>query len=464
MNHYGKHFVAIIGGSVAGSEAALLLAEKGYRVVVFDQNLLPYGKIEDGLPKWHVGLRNKEEMAIDNKLGHENVRFVPGFTLGKDAKIDELINNWGFSAVIIAIGAWHDRKIAIEGIEKYYNKGVVKQNDLVYWFNHKHEVNYAGPRYKIVNNTAVIGGGLASLDMVKICMIEIVQEALQKHKGVDLDIFTLEKRGVAKVLAEHKTTLAKLNIQPCTLFYRREAEDMPLYSRKDKSPEVAAHARRVAKKLLDNWLAKYMFNFVPRSVPKAVIEEDGSLKGIVFQRIDIRDGNLVEIEGDTFDFKTDLVISSIGSLPEETPSLPISGNMLKTYGVEGFKVEGFKNVFAIGNVVTGRGNIIESRKHGRQTTDRIIDQYLEPLIDADPLAEEYEDQFRKIENDIAKKINNIATSLKDEKILNNESVNRILGKTKELQSLAGYDGNYSAWVEQHRPERLEDIINSTTRS
>ncbi|HHL52322.1 MAG TPA: hypothetical protein ENJ39_03020, partial [Flammeovirgaceae bacterium] len=59
MNHYGKHFVAVIGGSVSGSEAAWLLAEKGYRVVVFDQKMLPYGKIEDGLPKWHIGLRDK---------------------------------------------------------------------------------------------------------------------------------------------------------------------------------------------------------------------------------------------------------------------------------------------------------------------------------------------------------------------------------------------------------------------
>src|SRR5210317_329997 len=128
MSHFGKHFVAIIGGSVAGSEAAFLLAEKGYRVVVFDQKALPYGKIEDGLPNWHVGLRDKEEAAIDKRLNHENVRYVPGFTLGKDAKLEDLLNEWGFSVVIIAIGAWHDRVIEVEGIDKYYNNGIVKQN------------------------------------------------------------------------------------------------------------------------------------------------------------------------------------------------------------------------------------------------------------------------------------------------------------------------------------------------
>ena len=64
MQHTGHHFVAIFGGAVAGSEAAYQMAKRGIRVVVFDQNTLPYGKIEDGLPKWHEKLRDKEEAKI----------------------------------------------------------------------------------------------------------------------------------------------------------------------------------------------------------------------------------------------------------------------------------------------------------------------------------------------------------------------------------------------------------------
>jgi len=41
MRHSGKHFIAIIGGFVAGSEPAFILVEKGFKVVVFDQNDLP---------------------------------------------------------------------------------------------------------------------------------------------------------------------------------------------------------------------------------------------------------------------------------------------------------------------------------------------------------------------------------------------------------------------------------------
>ena len=43
--------VLIIGGAVSGSTAAKKLTENGIRCIIVDQNRLPYGKIEDGLPR-----------------------------------------------------------------------------------------------------------------------------------------------------------------------------------------------------------------------------------------------------------------------------------------------------------------------------------------------------------------------------------------------------------------------------
>ena len=111
-----KHYIAIIGGSISGSEAALILAEKGYRVVVFEMNDLPYGKIEDGLPKWHINLRNKQELNIDNKLDHPNIRFVPNVKIGDTISFDDLVNHWGFTVVILANGAWQDRELPVKEI------------------------------------------------------------------------------------------------------------------------------------------------------------------------------------------------------------------------------------------------------------------------------------------------------------------------------------------------------------
>ena len=63
-----RHVVAIIGGAVAGSEAAALCAERGILAIVLEQNPRPFGKIEDGLPRWHQKLREKEYAQIGENL------------------------------------------------------------------------------------------------------------------------------------------------------------------------------------------------------------------------------------------------------------------------------------------------------------------------------------------------------------------------------------------------------------
>ena len=86
---------------------------------------------------------------------------------------------------------------------------------------------------------------------------------------------------------------------------------MPLYPRKKDTPEGIEQARKVSKKLLDNYVAKYLFRFQPRSVPKGLLEEEGKLTGMKFQRLTIEDGKLQEIPGEVYDFYSDFLISSI---------------------------------------------------------------------------------------------------------------------------------------------------------
>ena len=171
-----KHYIAVIGGSISGSEAASILAQNGFRVVVFEMNKLPYGKIEDGLPNWHINLRNRQINEIDNKLDHPNIRFVPNIKIGKDIAFLDIVKHWGFSAIILANGAWKDRELPVDNIEKYKDTQLIYQNAFIDWFNHKHEYNYTGKKYVIKNNTVVIGGGLSSLDVIKAVMIELVKE------------------------------------------------------------------------------------------------------------------------------------------------------------------------------------------------------------------------------------------------------------------------------------------------
>lgn len=453
MGHSGKHFIAIIGGSVAGSEAAHILAEKGFRVVVFDQKNLPYGKIEDGLPKWHVGLRDKEEKKIDERLGHPNIQFVPGVRLGRDLTLDQLANEWGFSAVIIAIGAWLDRALPLDGIEALRNHGLIYQNDLLYWYNHRHEEDYKGPKYNLADGTCVIGGGLASIDVVKMVMIEIAQRALKDKKNVEVDLFTFEKKGVAKVLEENNTSLDDLNIKGCTLFYRKRVQDMPLYPRKGDLPVDFEKAQRVTEKLLLNYQSKYLFNFEEKCVPKGFEQKNGHLSRMTFERVQHKD---YQGKPEIFEFDTELVISSIGSLPEALPSIPYKGDYLRTYGEFGHKIEGFDNVFAIGNVVTGKGNIIDSKKHGREITGKILEGHFSDLKLNDPMEENYSNYFRKIEEGVDTSLGGIIKELNRSEIHPDEDIQKILKLTQELQEKIGFNGDYQQWVNKHRPLRLEN--------
>ena len=51
--------------------------------------------------------------------------------------------DWGFSAVLLATGAWKDRPLPIYGIDRYINQGLYYQNPFIYWYNHFHEPNYS---------------------------------------------------------------------------------------------------------------------------------------------------------------------------------------------------------------------------------------------------------------------------------------------------------------------------------
>ncbi|MBW2714243.1 MAG: FAD-dependent oxidoreductase, partial [Deltaproteobacteria bacterium] len=230
--------VAVIGGACAGAEVAHRLAQRGITVVIFEQNSRPFGKIEDGLPRWHAAQRNKEYASIEEKLSHELIHFVPNTKIGQDLDFADLAEKWGFNAVILACGAWNDRALAVEGADAFIGKGLVYQNPFLRWYNHYQEVGYNGPQHDICEDAIVVGGGLASIDMLKIINLELACRALAK-RGIKASTTAMEHSGIPKALAEHDLTWEELGIKGCTLVYRRRIEDMPIMS----APEGADEAR-----------------------------------------------------------------------------------------------------------------------------------------------------------------------------------------------------------------------------
>jgi ferredoxin--NADP+ reductase len=455
-----NHYIAIIGGSVSGSEAATMLAQKGYKVVVFDQNELPYGKLEDGLPMWHASLRDRQEEAIDDKLDHANITYIPLVQIGKDVNFIDLVNEWGFSAVILANGAWNDRQLPLNRIHDYLDTNLVYQNPFLYWFNHKHESDYKGKRYQIQNKSVVLGGGLASIDVIKIVMMELVMDALKKHKNIDVDVFTLEKKGVREILELHQTTLEELGVEPGYLVYRRAAEDMPLAQPSDDSPEKVAKARETSKNLIEKYVEKFMFHFVPQAVVEEEIIENGQFVGLKFRKMDIQGSKLIATDT-FFDIHTTFVIGSIGSIPKKIDGLPYDGEKLKMNPENEFNVYGLENVFAIGNAITGKGNIMSSKKHGKEMTAKIISEHLDELEDVytndEAILEKISIYNKALQDLIADELSSIESSILNHKIISENDEVCLLDKTTKLNEDRQFS-NYRRWIAEHKPVRLEEML------
>lgn len=446
MQIHPGHFVAIFGGAVSGSEAAFQLSRRGIYCAVFEQNALPYGKIEDGLPKWHIKLRDQEEAKIDSKLNNPYVFYVPLTKLSREISIGQVAREWNFNAILLAIGAWRDRPLPVEGIDEYVNKGLYYQNPFVAWFNHSHEPDYQGQQFEIRDGTIVIGGGLASLDVVKIVMLELVNRELNK-RGIRTNIFQLEKEGINKALDAQGLTLKDLGLKGCTLYYRRRIIDMPISpdAPAGSPPERIEKVHQVRKKIMNNFQTKYLFEFHERHVPVDKIIEGDRLTGLIFQQTEVVGGKARPIPGSELKIRAPLVISSIGSIPEPIPRLSRGGEVFQFEDPQVGKIAGWPNVFALGNAVTGRGNIKESLKHGRMVTEYVMENFLNWRM------EDYQ-TLQNLDN------RQFEIFSEEKHLLSKDKIEAIVRKIEKLQQAVGYEGNYTQWIETHRPKRMEEIL------
>lgn len=437
------HCVAVIGGATAGAEVAGRLAEHGCIVVVFEQNARPYGKIEDGLPSWHVALRRKEYESIREKLSRPQVHFVPKTKIGRDIGFAELVNDWGFSAVVLANGAWRDRPLPVEGADDYVGRGLVYQNPFVIAFNHQNDPGFEGERFEYPDGCLVVGGGLASIDVAKILMLENVKRALAE-RGIEVTIEDLEVKGIPKLLAGHGLSYDELGLAGCTLFYRRRVEDMPLMEAPEGADEARLEkVRKGRERMLAKAQDKYRFDVEPLAAPEALIVEDGRLVGLRFRRTKIEDGRVVPTD-ETFERRGTWVISSIGSIPEPIEGIPMKGELFAFSDWNHGRIDGYPTLFSVGNVVTGKGNIVASRKHAAQVTAEAIEAYL-GLLD-DPARESEQLAEGKITQTARATADHVADNLGDPP--SPETLADILHRVAERQKEVGYTSTLEAWIQQ----------------
>jgi NADPH-dependent glutamate synthase beta subunit-like oxidoreductase len=344
------------------------------------------------------------------------VHFVPRTAIGRDLGFADLLRSWGFDLVVLANGAWRDRPLPVDGAEAYVGRGLVYQNPLIYWFNHQHEPSYSGPRYAVPDGALVVGGGLASIDVVKVLQLVTTRDALAA-RGIEQDLLAMEAMGIPETLARHGLEWQDLGLAGCTLVYRRRIDDMPLTEPAPGRPEDAAKSALVRRKILEKAQSKFLFRVEQLAAPVGLLVEGDRLAGLRFARTRIDAAGRAEIvPGDEFELRAPLVVSSIGSIPEPIEGLAMRGELLRIEDHERGKIADFEQVFGCGNVITGKGNLVASRRHSGQVASHLVEHRLNG-------------GERQQESSAA-----------------------LLARVRERQRSVGFDGDYRSWIERVRPE------------
>jgi hypothetical protein len=173
---------------------------------------------------------------------------------------------------------------------------------------------------------------------------------------------------------------------------------------------------------------------------------------MVFQKMKSENGKLIPTD-ETFEIQSELLISSIGSIPEKMENLSYQGDSLKLKDQSEYSVYGYSNVFAIGNAVTGKGNIQDSKQHGKQMTEKIISEHLTE----DALEDWLVAYNNEITDKVKKNIKSIMLELENTKIPSDESILHMENKIAELQKKVGFT-NFETWISNHLPVRLENMV------
>jgi NADPH-dependent glutamate synthase beta subunit-like oxidoreductase len=439
-----SHCVAVIGGAVAGAEMAGALSARGVEVVVFEQNPRPYGKIEDGLPRWHLALRNKEYATIGKHLSQSGVHFLPETEVGSDVGFTELVNEWGFSGVVLACGAWRDRTLPVEGADDWVGKGLIYQNPFIIWFNHLGETGYDGPTFEAQDGAIVVGGGLASIDVAKVLMLETTRAKLAE-RGIEQEMLELEVKGIPKILGRHGLAWEDLGLEGCTIYYRRDAESMPLAEIPEGADEKrVAKVRASRRKLLDKAMEKFRFKLEPLCMPDGLIIEDDRLAGLRFRRTRMEGGRPVPSD-ETFEARGPCVISSIGSIPLPIEGIPMKGELFDFTDWDLGRLAAFPTVFSTGNVATGKGNIIASRKHAKVVAATIAEAFLGLGDDGHDGEEAAADTAHAQAREQAEQVANEITR---QPPLAPGTLDSIRTRASERQQTLGYT-DYESWLASH---------------
>jgi glutamate synthase (NADPH/NADH) small chain len=317
--------VGIVGSGPAGMACAADMAKAGCDVTVYEAFHQPGGVLRYGIPDFR--LPNEVIDAEINNLRKLGVKFECNTLVGRLFTIEQMIDEMGFHAVFVGVGAGYPTMLGIPGDSL---NGVLSANELLTRCNlmrAKEFPNFDTP-LPLGHRVAVVGAGNTAMDAMRVSL----------------------RLGADKVYC----------------IYRRSRKEAPARA------EEVHHAEQEGIEF--HWLTN----------PVAVLDDGkGSVRGMRCISMELGEPDdsgrrrPVPIAGSEFDFETDLIVYAIG-----TNANPIMGQTSKLklnkwgyIGTDENLATSVSGVFAGGDIVTGAATVIEAMGAGRKAA-RSMKAYL----------------------------------------------------------------------------------------
>jgi glutamate synthase (NADPH/NADH) small chain len=321
--------VAIVGSGPSGLTCAAELAQRGYRVTIFEALHAVGGVLRYGIPEFRLP---KEILDLEtNRIKALGVEIHTNFVVGRTATIDELFDEWGFKAIFLGTGAGTPTFMGIPGESL---SGVYSANEFLT------RVNLMGA-YKFPQNdtpirvgkaVGVIGGGNTAMDAVR--------------------------------------TSKRLGAEKAYLIYRRSREEMPARE------EEIHHAEQEG------------IEFLLLTAPLRILADKNNwVRGMECQKMELGEPDEsgrrrpVPLKGSEFTLDLQTVIEAIGQKPNPiiqatTPGLETSkrGTVVTNENQKTSR----NGIFAGGDLSRGGATVILAMKDGK-TAARAIHEYLNTL-------------------------------------------------------------------------------------
>jgi glutamate synthase (NADPH/NADH) small chain len=308
--------IGIVGSGPAGMACAADMAKAGCDVTVFEAFHQPGGVLRYGIPDFR--LPNDVIDAEIRNLAKLGIKFECNTLVGRLFTIEQMIDEMGFDAVFVGVGAGYPTMLGIPGDSL---NGVLSANELLTRCNlmrAKEFPNFDTP-LPLGENVTVVGAGNTAMDAMRVCL--------------------------------------RLGAKKVHCVYRRSKTECPARA------EEVHHAEQEGVEF--HWLTN----------PVEILDDGkGGVRGMRCVRMELGEPDdsgrrrPIAVPGSEHDLITDLVVFAIG-----TNANPIMGQTstmkLNKWGYIDTNADlatSVPGVYAGGDIVTGAATVIEAMGAGRR--------------------------------------------------------------------------------------------------